>query len=141
MHHHLDTSTTDREIQDNAGLQDHSAPIVDTTRKLQEELSTKTQSSWSFNLEDKADLKSDESVRTLVVSGHGHGSAPVARAACRGDRQRQGPLVGQVAEQGEAANPRAVAIARGKGQLSLARSVVACEEVTMTTHWKEAEGN
>ncbi|RZS13721.1 hypothetical protein BHM03_00045344 [Ensete ventricosum] len=57
MHHRPNTTTTDGQIQDNAGPQDHCAPTVDTTRKLQEELQTRTQSSWSLNLEDKADLK------------------------------------------------------------------------------------
>ncbi|RWW19239.1 hypothetical protein GW17_00016724 [Ensete ventricosum] len=41
----------------NAGPQDHGAPTVDTTRKPQEELQTRTQSSWSLNLKDKADSK------------------------------------------------------------------------------------
>ncbi|RWW53383.1 hypothetical protein BHE74_00040137 [Ensete ventricosum] len=57
MHHRPNTTTTDGQIQDNVGPQDHCAPTVDTTRKLQEELQTRTQSSWSLNLEDKADLK------------------------------------------------------------------------------------
>ncbi|RRT56773.1 hypothetical protein B296_00022149 [Ensete ventricosum] len=38
MHHRPDSTTTDGEIQDNVGPQDHGAPTVDTTRKLQEEL-------------------------------------------------------------------------------------------------------
>ncbi|RRT45415.1 hypothetical protein B296_00023601 [Ensete ventricosum] len=57
MHHRPDTTSPDGEIQDNAGLPKHGAPFVDTMRKLQEELQTKTQRSWSLNLEDKANLK------------------------------------------------------------------------------------
>ncbi|RZS06176.1 hypothetical protein BHM03_00036795 [Ensete ventricosum] len=57
MHHRPDTTTTDGEIQDNVGPQDHGALTVDTTSKLQEELQTRTQSSWSHNLGDKVDLK------------------------------------------------------------------------------------
>ncbi|RWV94381.1 hypothetical protein BHE74_00010199 [Ensete ventricosum] len=53
--HYLNTTTT--EIQDNARSQDHGVSTVDTTRKLQEELQTKTQSLWSLSLKDKADLK------------------------------------------------------------------------------------
>ncbi|RRT32060.1 hypothetical protein B296_00042663 [Ensete ventricosum] len=57
MHHHLDTTIPDGEIQDNAGQPDHGAPTVEIMRKLQEELQTRTQRSWSLNLEDKANLK------------------------------------------------------------------------------------
>ncbi|RWV96838.1 hypothetical protein BHE74_00020913 [Ensete ventricosum] len=57
MHHRPNTTTPDREIQDNAGPSDQSAPTVDTTRKLQGELQIETQSSWNHSVEDKADLK------------------------------------------------------------------------------------
>ncbi|RWW36433.1 hypothetical protein BHE74_00058547 [Ensete ventricosum] len=57
MHHRPDTTTHDGEIHDNAEPSDHSAPTVDTTRKLQGELHIKTQSSWRLSLEHKADLK------------------------------------------------------------------------------------
>ncbi|RZS10723.1 hypothetical protein BHM03_00041995 [Ensete ventricosum] len=57
MHHRPDTTTIDGEMQDNVGPLDHDTPTVDTTRKLQEELQTRTQSSLSLSLEDKADLK------------------------------------------------------------------------------------
>ncbi|RZS09014.1 hypothetical protein BHM03_00040047 [Ensete ventricosum] len=56
MHHRLNTTTPDGEIQDNTGPSDHIAPTVDTIRKLQGELQIETQSS-SLSLEDKADLK------------------------------------------------------------------------------------
>ncbi|RRT38387.1 hypothetical protein B296_00041073 [Ensete ventricosum] len=57
MHHRPCTTTPDGEIQDNAGSSDHSAPTMDTTRKLQGEQKTRTRRSWSLSLEDKADLK------------------------------------------------------------------------------------
>ncbi|RRT75903.1 hypothetical protein B296_00030777, partial [Ensete ventricosum] len=65
MHHHPNTTTPDGEIQDNAGPSNHSAPIVDTIRKFEGELQTKTQSSWSLNLEDKVDLKRAEITPSL----------------------------------------------------------------------------
>ncbi|RWV82184.1 hypothetical protein BHE74_00038879 [Ensete ventricosum] len=57
MHNHLDTTTPNGGIQDNAGLPDHGAPTIEITRKLQEEVQTGTQRSWSLSLEDKVDLK------------------------------------------------------------------------------------
>ncbi|RZS12286.1 hypothetical protein BHM03_00043709 [Ensete ventricosum] len=56
-HHRPDTTTTDKEIQDNARPQDHDTPTTDATRKPHEKLSTRTRNSWSLSLEDKADLK------------------------------------------------------------------------------------
>ncbi|RZS12738.1 hypothetical protein BHM03_00044227 [Ensete ventricosum] len=67
MHHHPDATTPDGEIQDNTGPLDHSAPTVDTTRKLQGELQIKTQSSWSLSLVNKADLK--RAVRRELAKG------------------------------------------------------------------------
>ncbi|RWW39318.1 hypothetical protein BHE74_00055367 [Ensete ventricosum] len=107
MHHHLDTTILDGEIQDNAGQSDHGAPTVEITRKLQEELQTRTQRSWSLNLEDKADLKraglDHPKLRILADSNQGflYRSIPPYRAVRTGPlgyRYADRPLLGGTAK-------------------------------------------